>query len=79
MKLKTQALIIKAHEYVNNILNENGNNLKLNNIYGNAIMNWMRMRVKLKFTLAHMNFVLVETWDFFKLSNAFINNNNLEN
>ena len=35
-------------------------------------MNWMRNPGTLKFTLPHMNYVIVETWEDFKLSSATI-------
>ena len=52
--------------------NDNGPNMKLKNLYGNARMNWMIHHGTLKFTLAHMNSALVATWEAFRLSTATI-------
>ena len=52
--------------------NNNGPNLKLNYLYGNARMNWMRNNGTLKFTRAHMNSILVEKWEAFKILSATI-------
>ena len=59
--------MLKAGDSVHDQPNDNGPNMKLNNFYGNARMNWMRHHGTLKFTSAHMNSVLVETWEAFKL------------
>ena len=48
--------------------NYNDPNLKLKNMYGNSIMNWIMNNVTLKFTHA----VLVEMWEYFKLSSSSI-------
>ena len=56
----------QAHFY------DNGPNTKLNNLYGNTRMNWMRHHETLKFTPTHMNSVPFETWEAFKLSYAQI-------
>ena len=52
--------------------NDNGPNMKLNNLYSNARMNWMRHHGTLKFTPVYMNSVLVATWEAFKLTSATI-------
>ena len=52
--------------------NDNGPNMKLKNLYGNARMNWMIHHGTLAFTPAHMNSALVATWEAFKLSTATI-------
>ena len=67
-----QSLIIKSGDYVHGHPNNRGPKTKLNNFYGNARMNWMRHHVTLNFTPPHMNFVLFETWESFKLSSATI-------
>ena len=46
--------------------------MKLNSLCGNAIMNWMRHYGNLKYTPSHMNYVLVATWEAFKLLSAKI-------
>ena len=51
--------ILKACEYVHDHPNDNGPNLKLNNMYNNAIMKWKRKHGTLKFTPAHINTILV--------------------
>ena len=50
--------------------NDNGPHMKLNNFYGKEIMNWMIHHGNLKFSLPHMNYVLVETWETLRLSPA---------
>ena len=61
-----QSFILKAGDYVHDQTKDNGPNMKLKNLYGNAKMNWTRDNGTLKFSPPHMNYVLVETW---KLSN----------
>ena len=68
-----QYFILKAGNYVHDHPKDNGPNMKINNLYGNAIMNWMRHHGTLKFTRAHMNSVLIETWEAFRLSPVTIN------
>ena len=67
-----QSFILKVGDYVHDQTNGNGPNTKLNNLYGDARMNLMRHHGTLKFTPAHMNSILVETWEAFKLSSAKI-------
>ena len=52
----------------------NGSNpkIKLKNLSGNEIMNWMRHFGTLKFSTPHINSTLVETWEAFKLPSATI-------
>ena len=52
--------------------NNNGPNSKLENLYGNEIMNWIRNNGTLNLMLSHMNNTLVETWETFKLSSVTI-------
>ena len=59
--------ILKSGDSVHFQPNYNCPNIKLNNLYGNEIMNWMIHHRTLKFTPAHMNYVLVATWESFKL------------
>ena len=75
LKHNIQSFIIKAIYYVYDQQNDNGPNMKLNNLYGNAIMNWMRHHGTLKFTPAHMSSFLVATWEAFKISSVIINQN----
>ena len=67
-----QSLILKSGVSVQYHPNYNGPNLKLKNMYGNAIMNWMRNHGNPKFTLVHINDVIVETWGSFKISSISI-------
>ena len=59
--------VLKACDSGNYQPNYNGPNLKLNGIYGKAIMNWQRQHVTLKFENSNINDVLVETWRSFQL------------
>ena len=65
-----QTFILKTGHYVHDQSKNNGPNLKLNNFYDNARMNWMSNHGTLKFTPSHINSVLVEKWSAFKLSSA---------
>ena len=58
--------ILNSGDSVHGHPKNNGPNMKLKNLYGNAKMNWTRDNGTLKFSPPHMNYVLVETW---KLSN----------
>ena len=55
-----QNFILNACESVHDNINNNGPNLKLNNMYVDARMNWTRNHVTLKFNPSHINAVLVE-------------------
>ena len=72
LKHNIQSFILKASDYVHDQPSNNGPNMKLKILYGNARINCMRHHVTLKFILAHINSVLVETWEIFKLSSATI-------
>ena len=58
--------------------NDNGSNMKLNYFYGSTRMNYMRHHGTLNFTPAHMNYILVATWDDLKLSSATIDQNSFK-
>ena len=62
-----QYFIIMEGDSVNDHTNNNGPKLKLNNYYGNKRMYWKRKHGALKFTPAHMNGIIVETLEAFKL------------
>ena len=64
--------VLSEVDSVHDQSNNNAPNIKLDNFYGNARMNWMRHHVTLKFTPPHMNSVFVETWKAFKLSSTTI-------
>ena len=65
-----QYFILKAGEYVHDQPNDNGPNMNIDSLYGNSRMNWTRHHGTLKFIPAHINSVLVETWEAFKLPSA---------
>ena len=67
-----QHFILEAGDSMHYQPNNNGPNKKLKNLYGNARMNWMIHHVTLKFTPANMNYLLIETWEYFKLLSAKI-------
>ena len=67
-----QYFILKAGDYVHYQTNDNGPKMKLKSLYVNAIMNWMRHHGTLKFTSSQMDYVLVETWEAFKISSTII-------
>ena len=50
--------------------NVNGLNVKFNNLYGNARINWIRNNEILQLILDHMNSSLVEKWESSKLPAA---------
>ena len=71
-KNNIQSFIIKTGDYVHDQTNNNVPNTNLKNLYDNVRMKWMRYHGTLKFTPDHMNYVLVTTWEDFKLSSATI-------
>ena len=71
-KHNVQYLILKSGDYVHYQPKNNVPNKDLNNLYANTRMNWIRVHGTLKFSLPHMNYVLVETWEDFKLSSTTI-------
>ena len=64
--------ILESGDFLYDQPNNNVPNMNFNNLYGNAIMYWIRQHGTLEFTPAHMNYVLVETWESLKLSSATI-------
>ena len=50
--------------------NYNGPDMVTINFYSNAIMNWINHHGTLKFTLPHINSILVEALEYFKLSST---------
>ena len=65
-----QYFILKAGDYLHDQPNHNGPNMRLNNLYCNASMNWMRHYGTVKFTPPHMNYFLIEIREALKLSSA---------
>ena len=78
-KHSIQLFILNAGYSVHDQPNYNSPNMKLENMYGNAIMNWMIQHGSLKFTPAHINSVRVATWEAFKISSATITHNTFNN
>ena len=64
--------ILKAGDSTNDQPNDNGANLKLKRYYGISKVKWKRQNVTMKFTAAHMNSVLVETWHSFQQESASV-------
>ena len=58
--------ILKAGDSNNDQTNDNGTKLKLNRYYGIAKVKWHRQHGTIKFTPAHMNYVLVYMWHLFQ-------------
>ena len=67
-----QEYILKPGDYVDDQPNSNGQILKLKNLYANARMNWVMKHGTIKFTTAHMNNAIFETWEAKKLPYASI-------
>ena len=63
-----QSFILRAGDYLNDQEKYNIPNTKFKNFYGNARMTLMRHHGTLNFSTPHMNSILVETWEIFKLS-----------
>ena len=61
-----QSSILKEGDSVHDHTKYIGPKKKLNILYGNSIMKWMRYHVTLNFTPTQMNYVLVEIWEAFK-------------
>ena len=61
-----QSFILKIGYDVHGHPKYNDPNFNINNSYCNAILNWIRDNGTLEFALAHMNAILVETWEYFK-------------
>ena len=53
---------LKAGNSINDHPNNNGPNLNLKRYYGIVKLKWQRQHGTMKFTPAHMNYVLVEMW-----------------
>ena len=58
---------LKAGNSINDHPNNNGPNLNLKRYYGIVKLKWQRQHGTMKFTPAHMNYVLVEMWHYFQL------------
>ena len=56
-----QSFILKMCDYLNDQPNNNGPNLELNNLHGNARINFMNNHGNLKIVPIHINYVPVET------------------
>ena len=67
-----QSFILKVGDSVHDQPHNNVPNMKFKNLYNNVRMNWIKHHGTLKFTPTHINSVLVETWEAFKLSSTTI-------
>ena len=67
-----QYFIQEAGDSVNYQPNDNDPNMGINKWCSDSIMNFMSHHVTLRFIPPHMNSVLVETWESFKLSSTTI-------
>ena len=63
-----QPFVIKYGYYINDQPNDNGTNAKLKSLYNLAKIVCMLKYGMTKFSPHHMNSVLVEAWDAFKMS-----------
>ena len=69
MKIKnTQPFILKAGDSINDQPNDNGPNSKLKALYNISKDKWMLKYGTTRFQPHHMNSVLVEAWEAFKVS-----------
>ena len=69
MKIKNiQPFILKVDDSINDQPNENRPNSKLKALYNILKYKWMMKYVTTRFQPHHMNYVLVETWEAFKVS-----------
>ena len=73
-----QSFIPKAVYSVHDQPRDNGPNTNLKNLYSNARMNWIRHHGTLKITPPHINYILVEKWEDFKISSATIAQNDFK-
>ena len=77
---KHPTFLLEAGESINDQLNYNDPNTKLNSLYKVSKAAWMLNYGTMKFLPFHMNFVLVESWGAFKvsagniISNIFVKN-----
>ena len=67
-----QSFVLQAGDYVNDHPKNNGQIMKLKNLYGDSVINWMRHHGTLKFTPPHINYFLIEIWEDLKISSAKI-------
>ena len=63
-----QSFVIKSDDSIKDHPNDNGPNAKLESIYNVAKSECMMKYGTKTFSPHHMNFVLVEAWDAFKMS-----------
>ena len=65
-----QPFILKAGDSGNDQPNDNGQNFKLKSIYNEAKSEWMLKYRTANFSPHHMNTILVESWDAFRVSSG---------
>ena len=68
-----QPFTLISYYSVNDQTKYSGPYLRLENLYGNKRINWIRKNLYLNFTPSHMNIVIVETWKALKMSSISIN------
>ena len=69
---KINPFILKAGDSINDQTNENGPNSKLKALYNISKAKWMLKYVTMRFQPHHMNSVLIESWEAFKVSHGNI-------
>ena len=62
-----QPFVLKSGDSTNNQTNDNVPNAKLKFLYNMANSAWLLKYGTTKFPTHHMNYVLVEAWDYFKM------------
>ena len=67
-----QPFVLKAGESINDQINNNDPNAKLKSLYKAEMAVWMLKYGNTKFLPQHMNSILVEAWDAFKVSSGNI-------
>ena len=68
MKIKNiQTFILKSGDSINDQPSDNGPNSKLKALYNIFKTKWMLKYGTTRFQPHHMNYVLVEAWDAFKV------------
>ena len=68
----TQLYLQKAGNSNNDQTNDHVPNEKLKSLYNEVKASWMLKYGTTKFLLHHMNYILVEAWDAFKISDRKI-------
>ena len=73
MQMKNiQPFILKADDSINDQINDNGPNSKMKALYNILKAKWMLKYGTTRFQPHHMNSVLIESWEAFKVSHGNI-------